>query len=45
MLSNSKYLILISLSEQNWISERVTIQVLVTILVILDVSGVFDAAC
>ena len=44
MLSNSKYLIPISLSEQNWIRKRVTVQVLVTILVILDVSGAFDAA-
>jgi hypothetical protein len=44
MLGNSKYVILISLPQQNWIREGVTIQVLITILVILDVSGAFDAA-
>ena len=44
MLDNSKYVILITLALQQRISERVTIQVLITILVILDVSGAFNAA-
>ena len=45
MLGNSKYVIGFSFPQQNWIREGVTIQVLITILFILDVSGSFDAAC
>jgi len=44
MLGNPKFVILISFPRQRLIRENVTIQVLVTILVILDVSGAFDAA-
>jgi len=45
MLGNSKYVIIISFPQQNWIREGVTIQVLITILVIFDVSGAIEAAC
>jgi len=44
MLGNSKYVIIITFPRQQLISERVTIQVLITILVILEVSGALDAA-
>ena len=44
MLGKSKYVIIISLPQQNWIREGVTIHVLITILANLDVSGAFDVA-
>ena len=44
MLGDSKFVIFISFPRQQLICELITIKVLVTILVILDVSGAFDAA-
>ena len=44
MLDNSKYVIFISFPRQERISERVTLPVLNTILVIFDVRWAFDAA-
>jgi hypothetical protein len=44
MLGKSKYVIFISLPQQNWIGQVVTIQVLITIFIILDVSGAFNAS-
>ena len=44
MLGDSKFVTFISFPRQQLICELITIKVLVTILVILDVSGAFDAA-
>jgi len=44
MLGNSKYVILITFPRQQLICERVTIERLITILVIVEVSGALNAA-